>query len=118
MHLLHGGNSKLIIVRMQHGALSMGQTRRPPTLRENRKSITMAYASTSSFTETRNGSDAVSGVFARFFAAFGRGVNAMQVARMNSVLHGMDNTQLNQIGITRSEIADYAEMLMLRDNKK
>ena len=74
----------------------------------------MAFAGTSpyapsffsgfSFTKVRN--------------AFARGLTRMQVARMNGVLAQMSTDQLHQIGITRSEIADYAEMLILRGASK
>jgi hypothetical protein len=49
----------------------------------------------------------------RFSDALTRfGVN-MKIARMTSVLSAMSNDQLNQIGVKRSEISQYAEKLIL-----
>ncbi len=43
---------------------------------------------------------------------FGAGVQSIQVARMMSTLSNMSDVQLAQIGISRSEIPQYAETLM------
>lgn len=55
--------------------------------------------------------------FAGIRKAFARGLRAAQVARMKAVLRDMSAEQLRGIGITRSEITDYAEMLILRDSR-
>lgn len=49
--------------------------------------------------------------------ALGRGLHAVQVARMNTVLREMSAVQLREIGITQSEITDYADMLMLQETR-
>ncbi|MEP5730491.1 MAG: DUF1127 domain-containing protein [Sulfitobacter sp.] len=41
-------------------------------------------------------------------------VNALQMARMLSTLSNMDDNQLRQIGISRSEIPQYAATLMAK----
>ena len=56
--------------------------------------------------------------FARIRAALGRAFLRSQIARMTSVLNTMSNAQLHEIGITRGEIADYAEMIMLPSARK
>jgi uncharacterized protein YjiS (DUF1127 family) len=53
--------------------------------------------------------------FAGIRRAFARGLRAAQIARMNEVMREMSVEQLREIGITRSEIADYAEMLIIHD---
>jgi len=78
----------------------------------------MAYAPSSTFTATNSGMASVSGIFGRIFAAMGRGITTMQIARMNGVLNSMTDLQLREIGITRREVGDYAEMLILAGVKK
>jgi len=118
MQVLHSGISELFVVQACLGAISVLQQRRPPTLRENRKMITMAYAPSSTFTVTQSGFAAVSGFFGLLASKIGRGITAMQIARMRSVVGSMSNDQLRQIGITRGEVYDYAEMLILSETKK
>jgi len=57
-------------------------------------------------------------IFARIAASFSRGLTQMQIARMSGVLSAMTNAQLAAIGITRGEIYDYAEMLIIGSAKK
>lgn len=62
---------------------------------------------------------AIGGVsFARLRTAFRRAFLRAQIGRMTSVLSMLPDAQLHNIGITRSEIADYAEMLMLPSAQK
>ena len=49
----------------------------------------------------------------RFSDALTRFGTNMKVARMTSVLNQMSNEQLNEIGVKRSEISQYAEKLIL-----
>lgn len=51
-------------------------------------------------------------VFGTFGAAIARAVRATQHARMKSVLMGMNDAQLEQIGIQRKDISDYAAALV------
>ena len=53
--------------------------------------------------------------FAGIRRVFARGLRRAQVAHMNSVMREMSVEQLQAIGITRSEIADYAEMLIIHN---
>ena len=53
--------------------------------------------------------------FAGIRRAFARGLRTAQVSRMNSIMGQMSVEQLREIGITRSEIADYAEMLIIHN---
>jgi uncharacterized protein YjiS (DUF1127 family) len=74
----------------------------------------MAYVSTSTPTTSLFGGFS----FANVRRAFSRGLTRMQTARMISVLAQMSDTQLHQIGITRGEITDYAEMLIINSAAK
>lgn len=72
--------------------------------------------------EARNGgltSDQFSDKVKAFLARFGRGAKStlttLQTARMMSVLSDMSDQQLAQIGISRSDIPEYAERLILEE---
>ncbi len=54
----------------------------------------------------------VSDVGANVLNSLSMAVLHMQVSRMKSVLHQMSDTQLEHIGITRSQINAHAESLM------
>ena len=52
------------------------------------------------------------GFLANVANAIHRGVQAMQVARMTSVLHSMTDQELTNICVARNEIAQHAETLI------
>jgi len=113
MRLLHSGNSEPLIVQAQHRALYQRGNEQGAVLAQSQKDDDMAYVSTSTPTQSLFGGFS----FARVRNAISRTITAMQVARMHSVMNQMSAEQLRQIGITRSEVADYAEMLILGSSK-
>ena len=106
MRLLHSGNSQWIIVQVQHCQLLIVQQNSAPLLAHTQKDDDMAYANTTT--------DAPIAGFSlgSVFAAIGRGVTRMQVARMTGVLTSMSDVQLEQVGVNRNEISAHAEMLI------
>ncbi len=56
---------------------------------------------------------AISDLAARFSTKFERMMRNLQLARMKSVLMNMNDEQLAQIGIKRSEISRYARTLTI-----
>lgn len=49
-------------------------------------------------------------------AKVGGALRALQLARMQSILSQMSDYQLAQVGVKRSQIADFAATLMARDS--
>lgn len=62
-----------------------------------------------------NFSAMVANWFGRTMVKFGAGIQALQAARMMSTLSNMSDYQLTQVGITRSDIPQYAQKLMAKD---
>ncbi|MGJ8543936.1 MAG: DUF1127 domain-containing protein [Sulfitobacter sp.] len=59
-----------------------------------------------------SGGDAILGALRATGAAFGRVFEAMQKARLCSILSSLDDAQLAEIGIKRAEITAYATKLV------
>lgn len=59
----------------------------------------------------------VAAIFAKFRSAAGGVLKALQDARMMSTLAQMSDAQLNNIGISRSDIPDYAKKLMASEDQ-
>ncbi|MFT6674954.1 MAG: hypothetical protein ACJAVM_001140 [Sulfitobacter sp.] len=55
---------------------------------------------------------------AAFRKSMAQGFTQMQIARMESVLHGMNDAQLNQIEVKRSEIRQHATQLITNEYTK
>ena len=60
-------------------------------------------------------SDTLNRFFRRFRYGFRTYMQTVQIARMQSVLANLTDFQLEQIGITRAEIATYSERLFSND---
>lgn len=78
------------------------------------KDRNMAFASTSDYSTSQKSGFSAAG----FFSKLNGILTTLQVARMSSVLASMPDEQLRQIGITRNEIVDYAEKLILNKAPK
>lgn len=76
----------------------------------------MAFSSHTTGAERRPALNALGAWIARFgrgaLAKAQAGLKAFQMARMMSTLSSMNDRQLAQIGISRSDIPTYAEKLM------